>query len=295
LSKPDDRAAATLLIVASCAVFGTLDGVGKYLAADYHIVQIIWARYATFLPAALLLLGRARWREAWRAGRPEFQCFRALLPPLAGGAIVLGAARMPLADVTAIQFVAPLLLVGLSIPLLGERVEWWKWAAAGVGFAGVLVIARPGAGGIGWAMLLPLVTALLSALHQIATRWLGAVDPRISLLYTAVVGFAVTTVAAPFFWIPPTPAGWALFALSGLMYGLAHFCMILGFSRAPASALAPVTYVQIVAASLFGFLVFGDVPDRATVVGALLIVGAGLYVLVRQTRALRRPAPAAPQ
>lgn len=295
MPEPDDRAAAILLIVASCAVFGTLDGIGKVLAADYHIVQIIWARYATFLPAALLLLGRRRWREAWRVGRPEFQCARALLPPLAGGAIVLGAARMPLADVTAIQFVAPLLLVGLSIPLLGERVEWWKWAAAGVGFAGVLVIARPGAGGVGWAMLLPLATALLSALHQIATRWLGAVDPRISLLYTAVVGFAVTTAAVPFFWIAPSPAGWALFALSGLMYAVAHFCMILGFSRAPASALAPVTYVQIVAASLFGFLVFGDVPDRATLAGALLIVGAGLYVLVRQTRALRRPAPAAPQ
>jgi drug/metabolite transporter (DMT)-like permease len=292
LSKSDDRAAAILLIVASCAVFGALDGIGKYLAADYHIVQIVWARYATFLPAALLLLGRRRWQDVWRAGRPGFQSARALLPPLAGGAIVLGAARMPLADATAIQFVAPLLVVGLSIPLLGERVQWWKWAAAGVGFIGVLVIARPGAGGVGWAMLLPLTTALLSALHQIATRWLGAIDPRITLLYTAVIGFAVTTAAAPFFWTPPSVAGWALFALSGIMYGVAHYCMILAYARAPASDLAPVSYVQIVAATIFGFLVFGDLPDRATFAGALLIVGAGLYVLVRETRLQRRPAAA---
>jgi len=289
LPKPDDRAAAILLIVASCAVFGALDGVGKYLTADYHIVQIVWARYAAFLPAALLAMGGGRWREVWRSGRPAAQSARALLPPLAGGAIVLGAARMPLADATAIQFVCPLLVVGLSIPLLGERVQWWKWAAAAVGFVGVLVIARPGGGGVGWAMLLPLTTALLSALHQIATRWLGAVDPRISLLYTAIIGFLVTSLAAPFFWHPPTAAGWALFVLSGLMYGVAHFCMILAYVRAPASDLAPVTYVQIIAATIFGFLVFGDLPDRATIVGALLIVGAGLYVLVRQTRAVRRP------
>jgi drug/metabolite transporter (DMT)-like permease len=157
----------------------------------------------------------------------------------------------------------------------------------------VLVIARPGAGGVGWAMLLPLTTALLSAFHQIATRWLGAIDPRISLLYTAIVGFLLTTAAAPFFWRAPSVAGWAFFALSGIMYGVAHFCMILAYVRAPASDLAPMTYVQIIAATVFGFLVFGDLPDGPTVAGALLIVGAGLYVLVRQTRAMRPRAPAA--
>ena len=238
-------------------------------------------------------MDRGRWREFLLIGRPWLQSARALLPPLAGGAIVLGAARMPLADVTSIQFVAPLLVVGLSIPLLGERVAWWKWAAAGVGFMGVLVIARPGAGGFGWAILLPLTTALLSAVNQIAMRWLGAVDARISLLYTAIIGFLVTTVPVPFFWRAPDPAGWALIALSGVMYGAAHLCMIMAFARAPASDLAPVSYVQIIAATIFGFLIFGDLPDRPTVTGALLIAGAGLYLLIRQRRPLGRPAPAA--
>jgi drug/metabolite transporter (DMT)-like permease len=191
---------------------------------------------------------------------------------------------MPLADATAISFASPLLVVALSAPLLGERVSVHGWVGVACGFAGVLVIARPGAGAIAWAALFPLATALLFALYQVLTRLVSrGDDPSVTLAWTVTVGLVLTTPLLVPYWHPVGGgADWLLLALSGVLFGAGQYLLIRAFAMAPAAVLAPFTYAQIVAAVVFGVAVFGEVPDLWTMVGTALLVLAGVYVLRRQ-------------
>jgi drug/metabolite transporter (DMT)-like permease len=249
-------------------------------------MQIIWGRYVFALPIVLVLAPPHRWPALLQRSRPLLQVGRALLPICAGLTIVLALSTMTLADATVISFVAPLLVTALSIPLLGETVGWRRWAAVLVGFAGVLVIARPGAGAFQWAALLPLGTALSSALYQIATKLVSAnVHALSTLIYTMVVGFVVTSASLPFVWQAPSTEAWLLMALSGFFNALGHYAIIRAFAGAQASTLAPFIYTQIVLAAILGYAMFGEVPDAITWLGTAIIVASGLYVLHAERRA----------
>lgn len=281
-----------LLMATGVSLFAVIDGMAKVLAADLPAMQIIWGRYLFSLLPLAVLIPRRHWPTLLVTDRLPLQIVRALLPLLAGFFIVLALRHMPLADATAILFVSPLMVTALSIPLLGERVGPHRWAAVLVGFAGVVVIVRPGAGAMHWAALLPLGTAFVYALYQIATRVLShSAAPMSTLAFTILVGLAASTLALPFGWRAPSAAQWGLLALSGILHGLSHFCIIRAFLTAGAATLAPFNYAQIVAAILFGLLVFGDFPDAVTILGALVIVAAGLYVAWRER--VRHAAPAA--
>jgi drug/metabolite transporter (DMT)-like permease len=270
------------LVVLGASSFALNDGLSKLLAAEFHVVQVLWARFAFFFLPMLIVLGPHRWLRIARTDRLGLQIARACAPLLAGALIIYGLKLLPLTDVTAILFMTPLLVTALSIPILGERVGFAGWAAVVAGFIGVLVIVRPGAGVFAWAALLPLGTATLAALLQIATRLLRAANPFTTLFYTGLVGTVVTTLMLPFVWQSPSLEAWALLAGLGLLHGAGHLCWILAFARAPASTLAPFGYAQLVAAGVFGFIVFGEVPDAATLLGAGIIVAAGLFVLRTQ-------------
>ncbi len=260
-----------------------MDGLAKLLAGDYSVVQIVWARYAFAVPVILAVARPSAWPGLLRCERPSLQALRAMMPVLANVTVIVGVSLMPLADATAISFASPLLVVALSAPLLGERVPVHSWAGVACGFAGVLIIARPGAGTLAWAALFPLATALIFALYQILTRLVSRnTAPIVTLAWTVAVGLVLTTPLLVPYWHPVRGSDWPLLILSGLLFGAGQFLLIRAFALAEAAVLAPFTYAQIVAAVAFGALVFGDLPDLWTTAGTALVILAGIYVIRRQ-------------
>jgi drug/metabolite transporter (DMT)-like permease len=277
------RIVAILLVALGVTLFGVMDGIGKFLADEYSVVQIIWARYAFAVPVILSMARPRTWIGLLRCERPSVQAGRGLLPLLASVTVIFGLTLMPLADFTAISFAAPLLVVALSAPLLDERITADSWIGVVCGFVGVLIIVRPGAGAIAWAAIFPLMTAFLFALYQLLTRLVSRDDvPIVTLAWTIAVGLVLTTPLLPFSWRSVAGSDWILFVLSGILFGLAHFLLIRAFAMTEAAVLAPFTYVQIVAAVVFGVVVFDDIPEIWTILGTALVILVGLYVLRRQ-------------
>ena len=187
---------------------------------------------------------------------------------------------MPLAEVSAIVFTSPLLVTLLSRPVLGERVRPANWIAAGIGFAGMLIILRPGSAVFSWAILLPVASAFLFAFYQMFTRKLTGVDASLTtLFYPAAVGTAVFSLAIPVYWTTPqSPADIVLFACMGVFGGCGHFILIRAFEYATAAALAPLQYLHLVGVTVLGYLVFGDFPDQWAMLGMAIIVASGVFI-----------------
>jgi drug/metabolite transporter (DMT)-like permease len=276
-----------LLLVLALLVFANMEALAKRLSADYPVLQLVWARY-TFHVAAMapFLLARSRLRGLLATHRLGLQLLRSLF--LLGMTLFFfwGISRLPLADATALMFVSPLIVTVLSVPMLGEQVGWRRYAAVAVGFCGMIVLLRPG-GAVQWAVLLPLTAAVCYALYQLTTRLLVATEPTVTTLaYTASVGLVVSNIAAPLVWVAPDAAGWAGLVAVGILAAMGNALFILAF-RAPASLLAPFNYVHLLWATALGWLVFGQLPDRWTVIGALVICASGLYVFHRETKTAR--------
>jgi drug/metabolite transporter (DMT)-like permease len=198
---------------------------------------------------------------------------------------------MPLADASSISAIAPLIVTALSVFVLGEKVGLRRWAAVLVGFAGVLIIIRPGPNVINpWAFL-PIINAFCFAAYTLTTRSLNSTDaPATSLFYGAFTGAVLISAVAPFTWQPMEPLDWFKMVLLGLTGGLSHLLLIRAYEHAQASVLSPFSYTQIVWTSFLGYVAFGDLPDRWTVVGATIVSAAGIYVFYRET--VRRRAAA---
>ncbi len=280
---PSSPGRGVALIILATFMFIVMDTTAKYLMRDYPVGMVVWGRYVfhVLLFVPLLLAGRGRGVLTTR--RPWRQLLRSVLLLLSTIFAYLALARMQLAEVTAIFFVAPLLVTALSVPILGERVGARRWTAITVGFIGVLILVRPGSGVFGWAALLPLVTAACFALYQIVTRQISSADgPLTSLFYTALLGAVLASIAVPFQWHTPDAMGWVLLALAGFAGAAGHFFFITALTLAPASTVAPYQYVQIIWATLAGLIVFGNVPDPWTGAGAAVIAGSGLYVWQRE-------------
>jgi drug/metabolite transporter (DMT)-like permease len=276
--------AAILLMLATMAVFVSTDSIAKYLMRSYPVAEVTWARFVFHLPVVVALMAGQGAIRVVRTKRLLLQLARSLAQLMSTAIFFVAIAFMPLATAIAIGFVQPLLVTALSVPLLGEKVGPRRWAAVATGFVGALVIVRPGVG-MDWAALLPLGMALCSAFYQVMTRRVAAVDsPATSVFYNAILGALAMSAVAPFDWRPPDAAGWALFAIVGVLGASGHLLLIHAFTRAPASLLAPYTYTQLVWATLLGFALFGDLPDGWTLLGATIIVGSGLYVIYRERR-----------
>ncbi len=202
-----------------------------------------------------------------------------------GSAVVFmaGLDALPIADATAINFVSPLVVTALSIPLLSEKVGLRRWIAVLVGFAGVLVIIRPGSGTFGWAALLPLFSATLWAVGLILTRRMSPTEPALTTLsYSTFLAAIALTLVLPFVWQTPDAGALVLLLVIGVISVTAQYLMIVGYSHAAASVLAPLTYTQMIWSTTLGYLVFGAVPGLFTWIGGAIIVASGLYVLHRQ-------------
>jgi drug/metabolite transporter (DMT)-like permease len=272
-------------IVLSYALVPMMDGIAKYLSADYPVGQIVWARYffhlAVLLPLVLLRHGG----RALLPARPWAQVLRGAL--LLGSTILFftAIAEMPIADALALVFVSPLVVTALSPLVLGERVGLRRGSAVVVGFLGALVIIRPGFGVLQPAALLALGAGCLYGSYLLATRRLaGAAPPLVTLTYTALIGAIVMSLWVPFVWQPPSLGAWAWMIAMGSLAASGHFLLIKAFEHAPATILAPFTYVEIIAATVVGYFAFGDFPDAWTWIGITIIAGSGLYILLRERK-----------
>ena len=269
-------------------LFIGLDVIAKYMTLHYPIVQVTWARFA--LPAVLLpiFIGQ-RLVPMLKTKRPGLQILRASLMIVTTGCLFFALRHVPLADVNAIGFINPLIVTGLSMLLLGEPVTGRQWIAVAAGFLGALIIIRPGTGVMHPAVFVVLVSASVRGLYHVATRYLARADaPMTTLLYTILVAGAGTSLVVPFFWVQPDFEGWVMIAAMGIFNGLGTYTVIRAFTAAPAATISPFNYLNLIWATLFGFLVFGDLPDLWTVLGACVIAGSGLYVLYNE---MRRPQP----
>lgn len=273
--------------------FASMDCMAKLIVRSYPMPLCIWARYVVHLVVMVLFLGPRMGLDLVRTHRPGAQLLRGLVLLLSTACFYAALQRMSLGEAAAITFVAPLLVVALSGPLLGERATRTQWLDVVAGFIGVLIVIRPRPGHVGAAVLFPLAAAACYSLYQVITRRISARESPVTMLfYTALVGVGGTTVLLPFVWQMPTPAQAGVLTVMGLLGGTGHFLLIKGVSHAPPSKLAPIIYTQLVWATLYGFVVFNEHPDAVSMLGIAIIVGAGLHAGTR--RPPPRPNPPAP-
>ena len=271
------------LVLLAMLTFACMDGIVKHLTSDYSVVQILWVRYVILLMVSVLIARPRGLRQVLKTPRLGMQVGRSLVLLAEMGAFVVAWRYLTLADTHAIAAVAPLIVTLLAVCLLGERVGLHKMLAVAAGFAGVLVIIRPGQGVFNAAALIPLIAAALFALYQIMTRFVSRTDrPDTSLLYTAIVGVIILTVIGPFSWRSPTGLDWGLLLLVGLLGSGSHFALIKALQLAPASTLQPFNYSLFLWAIVVGFIGFDDLPDQWTFAGGASVVASGLYVLHRE-------------
>ncbi|MSO90340.1 MAG: DMT family transporter [Acetobacteraceae bacterium] len=290
--RPHRGAILTLLAMLG---FAAMDAMSKLLVRDYPITQSLWIRYAVFTLFALAIARRYGVGRALGSNRPALQAGRALLGLLENAVFVLAFFYLPLADTHAVAATSPLLVIALAVPLLGERAGLNRWLAVASGFAGVLIILRPGIHALSWPHMLPLLGALLWALYQVLTRLTARSDPpETTLLWTALCGFLGTSLLVPWQWHAPDTTGWLLLAGAATLGTLSHVAMIRALDFAPAGAVQPYSYSLLVWAALLGALVFGDLPDPWTIAGAAIVVLSGLYSWY-QDRASASPLPLSPR
>lgn len=273
------------LCLAAAFCLPGLNAIMKHLVADYHMAQIIWFRCVVHFGFMVVLFMPAMGLRLFASRRPWLQSARSLTQLVTFTLIWVSLIWTPMTTVTMVLFTGPLILVALSVPFLGERVGPRRWAAVFIGFAGVLIVLRPGGDVAHWASLLVLGGgAFFYAVYQIQTRKLaGYDDPRTTAVYTILAAFIVATGAIPFYWEAPHSAlDWGLFILLGVVGGLGHFLIIRAYQHAEASLLGPFDYSQLVGASIFGFLIFGEIPDTWTWVGTAIIIASGLYIAHRE-------------
>ncbi len=287
LSQHDRPLVGMALMVVSVGLLTMMDGTAKYLAREYPLWQVVWARYAFNLLALLCLLPVIR-QAVWRSRRIGLQLLRGITLVTATFAMFLSLKLLPMAETYAIGFLSPVFVALLAGVILHERVDGHRWLAAAGGFLGVLLVIRPGSGMFGAAALAPVAMALTFAIYQLVTRLLGRHDGiHVTMFWSAAVGTVIGTALLPFGWRTPDPAGFGLMAVMGVLGLASHLLMIRAFALAPASLVSPFIYTQIVWAVLFGVLVFGDLPDRWTILGAAVVILAGLYLFRREARRSR--------
>jgi drug/metabolite transporter (DMT)-like permease len=260
-------------------------------------LQVLWLRAVIALLVLPFLVRRAP-HVLVRTRHLKVQLARSLLLACAGLCFFFSLQKVPLADAVAIVFVSPLFTTAIAFAFLGEAVGWRRWSACMAGFAGALLIIRPGMGVHGWMYLLPAADALFSAIYVIATRRIGIADSTATSLLYSLGGMAVL-FALPMIWLwqAPSPRQWLLVVGLSLFALTAHFCNIRAYATGEASLMAPLSYIHVVFTTAMAFAVFGTLPDAVAAAGIVLIVGAGLYILHRETirRGRPRPAPAREQ
>ena len=280
-----------VLMLMGIVLFTAMDALAKGLIARYPTPQVIWARFAGQAVLVALILGPRKIIPTLNSRFPLLHLARSSCQLGATGLFFASLGYIGLAEATALTDINPVLITLGAALFLGERLGPRRILGVAVAMIGAVIVVRPGMGVFSVAALLPLGCAVCYAGASLLTRKLGQHEgPWTSLLHAALFGSVITGVAMPFVWQPVAAADIALFAALGVLGTAAQLCVIRSFSMAEASAVAPFAYVGIVFAAFWGVVLYDEYPDRFTILGALVIVAAGLYVWHRETNA-KRPHP----
>lgn len=282
---------AVTLMVAAMLCFALLDATSKHLSQTFNVPLLVWARYTVHCLLMVIFLGPKHGRGLVATTRTLAQIGRALLLIAVTGFAMAAFRVMPLAETTALIFVTPLLVALLAGPMLGEKVGAPRWIAALVGFGGMVLIARPGSALAPEGIAYTMIAAVCYAFYQIQTRKMTATEkPLTMVFYTALVGTVAMSLALPWIWTGPMPGPLdALMIASLAIYGgTGHFLLTHAFRQAPASMLAPFLYVQLIWASLLGWLVYDQWPDALSIAGMVTIVAGGITVALVERSAAGR-------
>ena len=282
-ARTDQPFSGIALILLSTVFLSFSDTTAKYLTATLPAIEIAWIRYLVFTLIMIPAMVPGSPLYAMRTERLRFQVLRGAA--LIGSSVffISGLRYLPIAEASATSFVSPLFVTALSVIFLGEYVGLRRWIATAVGLIGVLVILRPGTGAFHPAAFFPIVSSSCWAVALVLTRMMSGREAAITTMtYSAIVGLAIVTVLAPFAWVTPSWNQILLGIFIGFSATAGQWVVVLAFRYADASVLAPFQYTQLLWVGILGFLIFGDVPDIWTVIGAVLVVGSGLYTAHRE-------------
>lgn len=286
LQQRRDRLKGIALVSLATVLFASLDTMNKFLTGSLDPIQISWGRYFFGFLLWLILLNPMAAVSMAKTSRPGLQIARGLLLTFGSITSTFAYRWIQLDQAAAILFGAPLVVALLSNVFLGDKFGWHRWGAIFVGFVGVLIVTKVGFGGIHPAGLLAVASMLGYSVYLVLTRVASHSDSnQTSLIYVNVVGTVVLSLALPFVW--KTPETWleiALMILVGVVGSSGHYLVIMGHKLAPAGVLAPFIYLQLVWVTVFGFIVFANLPDRYTIAGAAIVIASGLYLLYREHR-----------
>ncbi len=294
--RAQDNRLGILLMVATVACYTVQDGLTRHLAGEYNVLMVVMIRYWFFAAFVVMLAARrpGGLGAALRTVQPWVHVLRSLCHTSEICLIVAAFVLIGLINTHAVFAVCPLIVAALSGPMLGERVGWRRWTAIGVGFAGILVILRPGTDLFTPLALLPLAAATLFALYSLLTRRATQVESAFTaFVWSGLLGAGMMTLAGAWFWQPMTAADWGLTLANGAVAILSNWLLIRCYEVAEASAVQPFAYLQLVFVSIMGVAVFSETLSANTVVGAAIVTGAGVFTLIRsRRRAASRGGPA---
>lgn len=259
--------------------FATLDSLSKYLARDYPVPFLIWARYAVHLVLMACIFLPRTGLAVVRTTQPGAQFVRAACLVATSLLFVSGLPHLPIAEATSIIFLTPLFVTALSGWLLREPIDNRDWVGGVIGFIGVLTIVRPGSALLTLAVLLPLAAAISNSFYQIMTRkFRGTEGATTTNFITGLVGTALMSLTLPFYWKTPTLSHALLMVGMGAAALSGHALLIKAFKYASPAVLGPFSYAQLFWATLLGYVVFSEFPDLLTILGMLVVAASGLYV-----------------
>jgi len=284
--KQNERLGIFLMVITTI-VFASQDGLSKYLATEYNVYMVVMIRYWFFAAFIMTISSRKPGgiKQVAKTKTPLLQIFRSLVLVAEMCVTVLAFTLLGLAETHAIFASYPLIIAMLSGPILGEHVGWRRWLAICVGFFGILIILNPGNGIFSPYALVPLAGAILFALYGLLTRYAGQYDKSsTSFFWTGTVGCIAMTAIGLNFWDPVSQADWSIMLILSASGMLGHFLLIKCYEVAEASAVQPFAYLQLIWASLIGVIIFGEKITTNVLLGACIIVGAGLFTLWRERK-----------
>ena len=290
IDSADRPGLGIVMMLSGIAAFAVMDAIVKWLTADYSVIQIAAMRSWFGLPLLTLFALRGGSLRQLHSRRPLVHFGRYLLVLGLTLCFFWALSMMKLVDAIAISFAAPIFITALSVPLLREPVGLHRWLAVCAGFVGVVVMLRPGAGVFQWASLVVLASVVFYALLMVTTRALKASESSATLMLYPQLGMTLTGIAfAPFFWTPPSLLDLGLFAVAGSFGSIGIMCLTHAFRLGPAALITPFEYSALIWATLLGFLLWGELPDSFTLVGAAIVAGSGLYIIYRERIQVDRP------
>lgn len=276
-----------LFFMTAILVISVVDTICKLFTKELHAIQIVWGYFIgiNLTLWVFFFLKGEKLSKLMKTNKPILQILRPAFLVCSISSLFVGLTYLPLAEATAIGFVAPLFITILSVPILKEKVGIHRWIAILIGFTGIIIIIKPGGEFWQFASIMPLLGAIFFALFQIFTRLLSGTEKTFTtLFYTGLGGLGWSSLIVPFVWVIPSQIHIIIFLSTGILGALAHLCMINAFDYAEASLLAPYNYTKLIWVTIFGYLIFEDIPSLEMWIGSGVIVSAGLYVLYRERK-----------